>query len=241
MVPDSMRIGDTIGIADPEGELYLNARIIKIETSSERDNCTITLGNYSTAKSGISDKVAKLTKAQRAAANTPKYQWVIYADSPSGDGMRLDPEEAQWMGVASNKASPEPNLTDPYLYEWTRIVGDDGEEGIQGEKGDTGEKGEDAVTLRIDSTRGLVFKNSWYDTQLRVTIIKGAKTITGLQELQAEFGAGACLQWSWRRQAGQDWQTMSVSDSHIAENGFALNVTPQDVDEQITFQCDLVV
>ena len=33
---------------------------------------------------------------------------------------------------------------------------------------------------------------------------------------------------------------MSASDSHITEGGFAMNVTPDDVDEQITFQCDLI-
>lgn len=97
----------------------------------------------------------------------------------------------------------------------------------------------DAVLLRVDSTRGLVFKNNWYDTQLRVTVIKGAKIITDLQTLRQEFGAGAYLQWYWRKQADDAWSRMSVSDSHITEGGFAMNVTPQDVDEQITFQCDL--
>lgn len=98
----------------------------------------------------------------------------------------------------------------------------------------------DAVILRVDSTRGIVFKNNWYDTQLRVTIIKGAKIITDLQALQEEFGPGACLRWFFRKQADQEWSQMSASDSHITEGGFAMNVTPDDVDEQITFQCDLI-
>ena len=98
----------------------------------------------------------------------------------------------------------------------------------------------DAVILRVDSTRGIVFKNNWYDTQLRVTIIKGAKIITNLQALQEEFGPGACLRWFFRKQADQEWSQMSASDSHITEGGFAMNVTPDDVDEQITFQCDLI-
>jgi hypothetical protein len=99
----------------------------------------------------------------------------------------------------------------------------------------------DAVTLRVDSTRGIVFKNNWYDTQLRVTVIKGSRIITDATHLHSEFGSGAYLQWSWRKQADQEWSAMSVNDSHITEGGFCLNVTPQDVDEQITFQCDLVV
>lgn len=98
----------------------------------------------------------------------------------------------------------------------------------------------DAVVLRVDSTRGLVFKNNWYNTQLRVTVIKGPKIITDAAALQAEFGTSAYLQWYFRKQADQEWNTMSVSDSHITEGGFCMNVTPDDVDEQIIFQCDLI-
>ena len=111
---------------------------------------------------------------------------------------------------------------------------------IGGTDGTAGQDGEDAVVLRVDSTRGLVFKNNWYDTQLRVTVIKGGESITDLQTLRQEFGSGAYLQWYFRKQADQDWSTMSVSDSRITEGGFCLTVTPDDVDEQITFQCDLI-
>ena len=97
------------------------------------------------------------------------------------------------------------------------------------------------MILRVDSTRGLVFKNNWYDTQLRVTVIKGSNSITDLQALRAEFGPSAYLQWYFRKQADQEWSTMSVSDSHLTEGGFCMNVTPDDVDEQILFQCDLNV
>ena len=107
--------------------------------------------------------------------------------------------------------------------------------------GADGLDGADAVILRVDSTRGLVFKNNWYDTQLRVTVVRGAESITDLQALRAAFGAGAYLQWYFRKQADQEWSTMSVSDSHITEGGFCMTVTPEDVDEQILFQCDLIV
>ena len=107
--------------------------------------------------------------------------------------------------------------------------------------GADGLDGADAVILRVDSTRGLVFKNNWYDTQLRVTVIKGSNSITDLETLRAEFGPSAYLQWYFRKQADQEWSTMSVSDSHLTEGGFCMNVTPDDVDEQILFQCDLNV
>lgn len=107
--------------------------------------------------------------------------------------------------------------------------------------GADGLDGADAVILRVDSTRGLVFKNNWYDTQLRVTVVKGSINITNLQTLRTVFGPGAYLQWYFRKQADLDWSTMSVSDTHLTEGGFCMNVTPDDVDEQILFQCDLNV
>ena len=229
--PDWLEIGDTVPIVDPEGELYLTARLIKLERSAESGKYTATFGDYIRKSASLSDQVAELAKKQREEAKAAKYQWVVYADSPTGDGIRLDPEEAMYMGVAYNKASPVPDLSDPFAYTWTQVGGADGA---------NGQDGEDAVVLRLDSTRGLVFKNNWYDTQLRVTVIKGGESITDLQALQAQFGVGAYLQWYFRKQVDQEWSTMSVSDSRITEGGFCLTVTPDDVDEQITFQCDLI-
>lgn len=229
--PDWLEIGDTVPIVDPEGELFLTARLIKLERSAESGKYTAIFGDYIRKSASLSDQVAELAKKQREEAKAAKYQWVVYADSPTGDGIRLDPEEAMYMGVAYNKASPVPDLSDPFAYTWTQVGGADGA---------NGQDGEDAVVLRLDSTRGLVFKNNWYYTQLRVTVIKGGESITDLQALQAQFGMGAYLQWYFRKQADQEWSTMSVSDSRITEGGFCLTVTPDDVDEQITFQCDLI-
>lgn len=229
--PDWLGIGDTVPIVDPEGELYLTARLIKLERSMESGKYTATFGDYVRKSASLSDQVAELARKQRENARSLNYQWVVYADSPTGDGIRLDPEGAMYMGVAYNKVPPVPDLSDPFEYSWTQIGRADGT---------AGQDGEDAVILRLDSTRGLVFKNNWYDTQLRVTVIKGGESITNLQALRQEFGSGASLQWYFRKQADQEWSTMSVSDSRITEGGFCLTVTPDDVDEQITFQCDLI-
>ena len=101
--------------------------------------------------------------------------------------------------------------------------------------------GADAVTLRIDSSRGVLFKNNVFATVLTVTIQKGAQNITDAATMRTTFGSGAYLQWYWRKFDDDDWGIMSILDSHISDGGFTLTVTPDDVDEKIVFKCDLEV
>ena len=112
---------------------------------------------------------------------------------------------------------------------------------IQGAAGSDGQDGEDATLLKIDSSRGVLFKSNNFSTVLTVTIYKGGKRITNASAMHAEYGAGAYLQWYWRKFDDSDWRTMLVSDSHITDDGFTLTITPDDVDEKIVFKCDLIV
>lgn len=54
-------LGDTVYIIDDQGELYLSARVLQIETSVTSCSKVITLGDYLIKQSGISDKVAALS------------------------------------------------------------------------------------------------------------------------------------------------------------------------------------
>ena len=62
-----------------------------------------------------------------------------------------------------------------------------------------GTKGEDATTLRIESSRGTVFKNDSVATVLSVVIYRGAQRITDSTTLKSVFGNSAYLQWKWQR------------------------------------------
>lgn len=107
---------------------------------------------------------------------------------------------------------------------------------------DSGEfDGEDATILRIDSSRGIVFKNDRFDTVLSVVIITGSLTITDFAALRTHFGSGAYLQWMCRGPDDEDFKIMSASDSRISDNGFKMTITPSDVDRQIVFYCDLII
>lgn len=96
-----------------------------------------------------------------------------------------------------------------------------------------------AVVLRVDSTRGLVFKNSLISTVLSVTVFAKGQTITDIVALQNAFGAGAYLEWRWKRLDDSDFGVISSGDSRIGAGGFTLTVSPADVDTKTVFMCVL--
>jgi len=118
-VRDDLSIGDTVSIVDHEGDLYLTARLLKLETCEEKNKRTATFGDFAKAPTTLSDQVAALRKQ----ADAPKaiYQWIVYADSATGDNIRLLPDGALYMGIAYNKTTSIPDLTDPFVYEWSQI------------------------------------------------------------------------------------------------------------------------
>lgn len=104
----------------------------------------------------------------------------------------------------------------------------------------SGAKGMDAVTLRIDSSRGTVFKNSEVSTVLSAIIYYGSQRITDITALRQAFGQSAYIQWKWMRINDQSYGTISASDSRLGQNGFTLTLTPADVDVKVTFLCELI-
>ncbi len=106
--------------------------------------------------------------------------------------------------------------------------------------GKDGKPGQDAVTLRIDSSRGTVFKNSDVSTTLNVVIFKGGKTITDAASMHKEFGNTAYLEWYWQRIGEETFGTILATDSRISGEGFSLALTPSDVDTKVVFKCQLI-
>lgn len=105
--------------------------------------------------------------------------------------------------------------------------------------GGSGETGEDAVLLRVSSTRGTSFKNNAIATVLTVTVFRGSQRITTIQDLHAVFGGSAYLEWWWRRMDDAAFGVISSADNRLSQSGFALTVSPADVDEQSVFECRL--
>lgn len=101
--------------------------------------------------------------------------------------------------------------------------------------------GIDAAVLRINSSRGTVFKNNQVSTVLSVVVYIGGKRITNITDLRAEFGAGTHLQWYWQRLGEDTYSIIVDSDHKLSNDGFTLTLTPEEVDTKVTFMCELIV
>lgn len=98
-----------------------------------------------------------------------------------------------------------------------------------------------STLLRLESSRGTVFKNDQVSTVLSVVIYHGKQRITDAETMHSVFGAGAYLQWKWQRLGDEGYGIISASDSRFGNDGFTFTLSPDDVDTKITFMCELIV
>ena len=129
---------------------------------------------------------------------------------------------------------------------WHRIITKYGDGNIVTGKptlitGNTGKDGEDAVLLRIDSSRGTVFKNNNISTVLSVVIYKGKDRITNVTDLHSKIGSGAYLQWYWQKNNENTFGVILSTDKMISDDGFTLTISADEVDTKVTFKCELIL
>ena len=96
------------------------------------------------------------------------------------------------------------------------------------------------AVLRIDSSRGTVFKDNQVSTVLSVSIHYGKQIIENITTLRATFGASARLQWEWLRMDEDRYGIISADDTRLSDGGFRLTLGPADVDVKVTFRCTLI-
>lgn len=224
----SVKIRDRISIVDDKGELYLSAKVLQLETSASNKTKKAVLGDYLIQSSGISNKVQELSN-RFAELSIERYTWVAYADDAAGSGISLDSEGKAYLGIAYGKTVEAVDISDPSVFKWMKV------------QGETGGKGEDAALLRIDSSRGTVFKNNDVSTVLSVTIFYGSQQITDSDTLKETFGVHARLEWKWQKIGEETYNTILSTDNRINNDGFAFVLSPEDVNTKVTFICELVV
>ena len=105
---------------------------------------------------------------------------------------------------------------------------------------DTAMRDATPAVLRIDSSRGTVFKDGNVSTVLSVSIHYGSQIIENTTAMRSAFGNGAYLQWEWQRLDEDRYGVISASDTRLSDGGFHFTLSPADVDTKVTFRCSLI-
>lgn len=154
-LPEDARVGDRVNIIDDEGELYLEARLLQVETCEAEDTKTATIGEYLLKSSGLSDKVQALAEEVAGLADMKaSYTWVAYANDNTGSGISLSPIGKTYIGIAVNKDTPVVDITDPSVFDWVQMDSDSVV----------------ALSCEITSSQGTLFITTPVDTVLTAHI-----------------------------------------------------------------------
>lgn len=99
----------------------------------------------------------------------------------------------------------------------------------------------DLVTLRIDSSRGTVFKNSEISTVLTVRCYKRGEEIVTRDALRAAMGdQTARIRWWVLREGDSSWVSLDDGSGLLSDDGFTCTVTPDDVEVKCTFKAEVL-
>ncbi len=125
--PTGAKIGDTMYIIDDAGEFYMSARLLKLVTSRANQKYTATFGDYVQQDSGISAQVQALANQfAQLAKNRTLYTWIAYADDEQGTNISKVAFGKKYIGIAPNRVTKNIDISDPTVYEWSKMAGDDG-------------------------------------------------------------------------------------------------------------------
>jgi hypothetical protein len=95
------------------------------------------------------------------------------------------------------------------IFSWAKA-----KQGATGGKGATGDKGEDAVTLEVSSSEGMVFKNTQVATTLTAKVYKGGVEVTG-----AALTSLGTIKWykDGAYLSGKDGSSLTISAGDVAD------------------------
>ena len=137
-LPDGVKVGDTVSIVDDNDNIYLTARLLKLEMSESNDTKEAELGDYVRQGSGIDAKVMELAERfEKIAKNRNFYTWTAFADDENGTGISANAYGKDYLGIATNRLAKEADLSDPTQYTWVKIKGEQGIPGTAGKDGKT--------------------------------------------------------------------------------------------------------
>lgn len=206
---------------DADGKLKTNLTIdipFTAYKGTSQISATITASDITTRPSNLTND-DDITITSSTDSSSGNIQFKLYAGSELGNNSG----EITLTFTCDGKQVP-------MKYGWSKSV-----------QAPPGTNGEDAVLLRIESSRGTVFKNDQISTVLSVVIYKGSHRITDSKQMKAVFGNAAYLQWEWLRIDDESYGIISASDPRFGNDGFTFTLSPDDVDTKVTFECKLIL
>ena len=162
-----LKAGDYVQIADHKRNppIYLEARVLETSisyTDPSKDNAKF--GNYEEITSDTTQTWQDAMKQlEENIKNAPVYTWQAYADDKNGSGISLFPEGKKYLGNSTNQKAKEADISDPSVYKWALIKGEDGQDGESG-RGISGTP----ETVYGQSKLGTTIPSSWSTTRPNV-------------------------------------------------------------------------
>lgn len=194
--------------------------------STPSDKLTVTVESAVDAgavEKAQSDAQAALNQAGQAAQNVvPQY---------AVSGSDTDPPDTGW-----STDTPRPLANQ---YTWMRTVTTHGDKTTT-TSAPVRTTGNSAILVDIHATRGIAFHNNDIDTTLRLTVLCGARRVTTLDELHAVLGSSAYIQWTALTGSARTPVIISNSDPMVTDDGFSLTLSPDNVDDSVTFTADVM-
>lgn len=171
-----------------------------------------------------SDAQNALDQAGKAAQNIMTEYAVSNSDVTSPDG-----------GWSTNEPKP---LANQYVWMRTTSTYGDGRVVVSSPTRTTGNS---AIMVNIHSTRGNAFHNSAIDTTMNITILYGSSHITDSNSLHGILGPSAYIQWTALTGADKTPVIVSNADPMVSNDGFTLTLSPDNVDNTVTFTANVIV
>ena len=137
LLPDTVRLGDTVHIVDDEEGTYLSSRVLQIETSRVTGTRVATMGNYLIEQRQAENSNAAI-QAVFAGMSLSTYPWTRYADDDQGTGISTLPTGKSYMATIWGKTAVASDDPADYADHWALIKGEDGAAGTPGPAGADG-------------------------------------------------------------------------------------------------------
>ena len=96
------------------------------------------------------------------------------------------------------------------------------------------------ITLKIESSKGNIFKNSYITNVLSVIIYIDNDIITDMNTLKEKLGNNIYLQWKYLDYDKEYYIPLEQNDKHISNNGFKFSINNEDIYNQRTYLCELI-